>query len=191
MPRSSEATKSRILSAAYKLLYREGFTRVSMDSIAEAANITKKTLYYHFSSKDELVAAVLEHQHNRALAQIQNWADTSANNPVDFVAALFKELQVWASGRRWLGSGFTRLTMELADLPGHPARRAAHQHKSAVEDWLAYELKRLEQPRPQELAQQIMLLIEGCMALVLIHGDTGYVSAAAKTADQLVQQRKA
>ncbi len=62
MPRSSESTRERILAAAYGLLYQEGFSRVSLDAIAAASGLTKKTLYYHFDSKDALVAAVLESQ---------------------------------------------------------------------------------------------------------------------------------
>ena len=36
---------------------------MSVDAMAEAAGVTKRTLYYHFESKDALVAAVLDHQH--------------------------------------------------------------------------------------------------------------------------------
>jgi AcrR family transcriptional regulator len=163
----------------------EGFARVSMDAIAEAGGVTKRTLYYHFDSKDGLAAAVLDHQHLHALTRIQRWAKSSAETPADFLAALFEQLENWASEPRWHGSGFTRLTMELADLPGHPVRHAAHQHKCAIEDWLAGELKRLGARHPQQLARQVMLLIEGCLSLILIHGDTTYVSAAAQAADQL------
>jgi AcrR family transcriptional regulator len=187
MPRSTISTRDRILSAAYTRFYKEGFVRVSMDAIAEGTGVTKRTLYYHFESKDALAAAVLDHQHLYALAHIQAWSKASAETPADFLRALFQQLEVWASEPRWLGSGFTRLTMELADLPGHPVRRAAHQHKLAVESWLAGELKRLEARRPEHLARQIMLLIEGCLSLVLIHGDTTYVSAAAQAANQLAE----
>ncbi|TMJ24875.1 MAG: helix-turn-helix transcriptional regulator, partial [Alphaproteobacteria bacterium] len=52
MPRSGEPTRRRILDAAYKLFRRKGFTRVSMDDIAAATGVTKRTLYHHFTSKD-------------------------------------------------------------------------------------------------------------------------------------------
>ena len=82
MARSSNTTKERILQAGYGLLYREGFTRTSLDAIAAAAGVTKRTLYYHFDSKDALVAAVLESQQARALEHIQGWAgDAPAGGP--------------------------------------------------------------------------------------------------------------
>jgi hypothetical protein len=41
-------------------------------------------------------------------------------------------LSGWASSTpRWSGSGFTRLVVELADLPGHPARAIARRSARA------------------------------------------------------------
>jgi AcrR family transcriptional regulator len=185
MSRSASATKVSILRATYRLLYREGFARVSMDAIAAETGVTKRTLYYHFDSKDALVAAVLDHQHVHALARIQKWGSGSARSPREFLAELFRELEAWASEPDWLGSGFTRLTMELSDMPGHPARHAAHQHKLAIENWLAGELKRLGASRSKQLAGQVALLLEGCVSLMLIHRDTSYAATAAKAAIRL------
>jgi AcrR family transcriptional regulator len=186
MGRTENSTRERILTTAYELLYKEGFARVSMDAIAQATGVTKRTLYNHFTSKDALTGAVLDHQHVLALAQIKIWNETPVTDAADYVSTLFANLGKWASTPRWLGSGFTRLTMELADLPGHPARRAAHTHKAAVEDWLAVELERLEVEHPRVVARQLMVLIEGCLSLILIHGDTSYAGAAAEAAKRLV-----
>ncbi len=46
------------------------------------------------------------------------------------IDGLFSELAVWADKPLWAGSGLTRLVIELADLPGHPARLIARRHKS-------------------------------------------------------------
>jgi AcrR family transcriptional regulator len=191
MAASAKDTKGRILKAAYRLLYREGFARVSMDAIAEASGVTKKTLYYHFDSKDSLTAAVLEHQQRLALAQIQKWGRKSSGTAADYMTALFEDLEKWASQPRWLGSGFTRLTMEMAHLPGHPVRHAASQHKHAVETWLASELESLGARNPQELARQVMLLIEGSLSLILIHRDVSYAKTAARAAVRLLKTETA
>src|SRR5438046_9195384 len=55
--------RERIRVAASDLFYRHGIRAVGVEAIAEAAGTNKMTLYRHFSSKDELVAAYL-----RALA---------------------------------------------------------------------------------------------------------------------------
>jgi AcrR family transcriptional regulator len=59
MPRSAERTRRQILDAAYELFYRKGFSRVGVDEVAAFAGLTKRTFYYHFTSKDELLGSVL------------------------------------------------------------------------------------------------------------------------------------
>lgn len=188
MARSGEATRARILERAYRLFYREGFARVGMDAIAAAAGVTKRTLYLHFDSKDALAAAVLEHQHERVLASVRRWSPEPPETPEALMAAIFDGIARWARTPRWLGSGYTRLSMELADLPGHPARAVARRHKRAVEAWIAGELLRLGTPEPEALAREAVLLMEGCISLVLIHGDPGYAEAAGRAALRLVDR---
>lgn len=185
---SAKDTRDRILTSAYGLVYKEGFARVSVDAIADAAGVTKRTLYYHFKSKDALIADVLSHQHKLALARIQEWGGTSARTPGTFVAGIFKRLDDWVTKPRWLGSGYTRLTMELADLPGHPARAVASFHKRSVEDWMAGRLKELGAEKPIVTARQIVILLEGAVTLTLIHGGTQYITSAARAANQLVKK---
>src|SRR6266545_3816249 len=161
MPRRADATKRRIIEVAYDLFYRDGFARAGVDAIAEAAGITKRTLYYHYESKDALLAAVLDVQHEIMLSRIQRWASRASGDPATMVEIVFAEFAAWAKKHAWKGSGFTRVAMELADMPGHPARAAARRQKAAI---------------------------EGCLSLVLIHGDTSYAEAAAAAARQLVER---
>jgi AcrR family transcriptional regulator len=186
MARSSEKTRQRIIDAAHALFYRKGFLRVGVDEIAESAGITKRSLYYHFDSKDKLLAAVLEAYHELAMARIQKWA-ISLSDLDAMVDSLFANLTRWASKPRFTGTGFTRLVMELADLPGHPARAIASRHKAAVEAWFAGELANKSIVKPQDVARQVVLLIEGATSLILIHGDRRYADAAAKAAKLLVK----
>lgn len=187
MPRSSEATRTRILDAAYGLFRRRGYTRVSMDEIAAATAVTKRTLYYHFRSKDELLAAVLETQHRLALAAFRTFGDKLGGSPEAIVDTLFRDLAAWSDRPRWAGSGFTRLVVELADLPGHPARVIARRHKAMLEEQLAELLARANVRSPQETAREIWLLSEGAISLMLVHRDRSYAAAAALAARKLIR----
>ena len=187
MPRSPEPTRGRILDAAYALFRRKGFTRVSMDEIAAATTVTKRTLYYHFKSKDTLLAEVLEAQHVLALAAFRTFGDRLAGSPEAIVDTLFRDLAVWSDTPRWAGSGFTRLVIELADLRGHPARLIARQHKAMLESHLAELLSKAHVKSPRQLAREIWLLSEGAISLILVHGDRSYAAAAAKAAKKLIQ----
>ena len=186
MARSAELTRKRILEAAYRLFRKHGFSRVSMDQIAEAAKLTKRTLYHHFKSKDELLADVLSAQDVLALQAFRTFGDRLSGSPEAVVKGLFRELAVWADRPRWVGSGFTRLVIELADLPGHPARLIARRHKERLECCLAELLAESGVERSKELARAIWLLSEGAISLILVHGDHGYSTAASEAAMTLV-----
>ena len=184
-----DETRGRIVDAAYQRFYQGGFARVGVDAIADAAGITKRTLYQHFESKDALIAAVMDAQHELMLARIRAWSDGAGGNLREVVGALFGGLQQWATKPGWRGSGFTRAAIEFSDSPGHPARRAAHRHKLAVEDELRRVLHDAGLEAPAALARQLMVLIEGCQLLVLIHGRHEYIEAAAQAAAELVRAR--
>jgi AcrR family transcriptional regulator len=186
MTGSAEQTRRRILDAAYGLFYRKGFLRVSVDAIAETAGVTKRTLYDHFTSKDELLSAVLEFHRQLALIRIEKWGARLTGDIDHMLDRLFAELAQWAAKPRWAGAGFTRLTMELADLPGHPARAIASRHKAEVEAWLTRELTRRGLDAPGTRAREIAILLEGSTALMLVHGDRSIAAAAAEAAKQLV-----
>lgn len=186
MPRSTDVTRTRILDAAYGLFWRAGFERASVDEIAARAKVTKRTLYYHFRSKDDLLAAVLEQSSALALERLRRISGRLPANRDATIDAVFAQLTEWTGKPRWSGPGFTRLVMELADLPGHPARAIARRHKAMVEAWLADLLAEGKVPAPQDRAREVMLVMEGAMALILIHGDRGYGSVAAEAAKRLV-----
>jgi AcrR family transcriptional regulator len=189
MPRSAERTRRRILDAAYELFYRKGFARVGVDEVADFAGITKRTLYYHFESKDELLGAVLEHQHDLALTRIRKQLDRQSGNAEQIVTLLFAELAKWSAKPGWTGAGFTRLAMELADMPGHPARIAARRHKAAVEAWWTSVLAQAGVESPAERARELVILLEGTSTLILIHRNRSYADAAAEAARRLVGHR--
>lgn len=191
MPRDSSATRTRIYTAAYALFYRKGFQRTSLDDIAAKAGVTKRTLYYHVRSKDDLAGAMLAHQHGFVLAEMARWMGDPADARI-LVDRLFGSVTRWAekAGKgSWTGSGFTRMAMELADLPGHPARLATRRHKSEVQAELARCLASCGARKPHDLAAQIQILLEGAMALILIHGDARYANVAGAAARQLIMRR--
>ena len=191
MPRSTTQTREEILQAAYRQFRRKGFFRSGVDEIAEASRVTKRTLYNHFPSKDDLLAAVLVAQHERAFTTADPYGVSLAGDPQFIIDALFEALVVWASTPRWAGSGFTRLAMELADLPGHPARRVARQHKSALEAYLSGVLAAAGLEHSDERGRELILLIEGAMLMIVIHGDPSYADAAATAAKNLLVHAQA
>lgn len=187
MPRHSENTRRTIIDTAYGLFYRKGFSRVGMDEIAAQSALTKRTLYYHYRSKDELLAAVLDHYHDLAMARINRHAERYCGRVDEIIDAKFNDLVKWSKTPGWTGSGFTRMVMELADLPGHPARDIAKRHKTANQAWWEERYNESGIGSPQERAREMSILMEGAMALMLMSGDRSFAETAQKAAQTLLK----
>lgn len=186
MPRSSEQTRLRILVTAHGMFWRQGFVRASLDDIAEEAKVTKRTLYQHFRSKDDLMAGVLLHSNELSIEKLRRYFEKNRELPAENIGALFDDLARWAENPRWMGTGFTRVAIELADLPGHPARAVARRHKRTVENHFVEMLEKTGIPLPKERGREIMLLWEDAMTLTLIHADRQYILAAADAARRIL-----
>jgi AcrR family transcriptional regulator len=190
MRRQTAEIRIRIVDAAYESFWRLGFRRSSVDAIAARAGLTKRTVYAYFRSKDDLLAAVLQRYEELAEERLKRIGDRLPPDRLGLIDSFFGQLIGWASTTpRWSGSGFTRLVVELADLPGHPARAIARRAKAKTESWLAGRLGEARVKNAPERSREIMLLTEGAMALTLIHGGRSYIDAAARAAKQLVGQR--
>jgi AcrR family transcriptional regulator len=187
MARSSDTTRERIISAASKLFYDQGIRAVSVDAVAERAGLTKRTLYYHFRSKDDLVAAYLAGRDQPNLALFQLWFAEADGGVADKVAAIFRNLARAAAHPKWKGCGFLRTSAELANLPGHPAIRVGAAHKKKFEGWLRAVFEAAGIAQPLELARQILLLLDGSFAVVLLHRDSTYMETAGQAARSLIE----
>lgn len=53
-------TRSRILDAAEDVFYAQGVTRTSLAEVAQAANVTRGAIYWHFKNKSDLFVAMCE-----------------------------------------------------------------------------------------------------------------------------------
>lgn len=181
------STRERIVNAASRLFYGQGIGRVSMDTVAEKAGVTKRTLYYHFNSKDEIVAAHLTERDQPNLALFKTWYDEAEGGPAEKTRAIFTSLARSARHPKWKGCGFLRTSAELAHMPGHPAIKAGAQHKKNVENWLRSTFEEAGIADGSTLSRQVMLLLDGSFAVVLLHRDSSYLETAGEAAAALVQ----
>ncbi|ESZ48789.1 TetR family transcriptional regulator [Mesorhizobium sp. L2C054A000] len=189
MSEAPSPTRKRIVDAATKLFYAEGIGRVSVDAVAEKAGLTKRTLYYHFKSKDDLIAAYLDGRDQPNLKQMAGWFEMAEGDVERKVEAIFTNLARVAKHPKWRGCGFLRTAAELASMPGHPAVKAGARHKQNFETWLAGELTGNGVDEPQTLAREIVLLMDGAFSIMLIHRNPDYVEAAGHAAATLVRAR--
>lgn len=152
--------RERILAVARELFYRRGIHAVGVDAIAEAAGTNKMTLYRHFASKDELVAACLR----ELVREVdQEWAAIAAAHPGDPRGQLLAWLQhigEWLARESCRGCALANAAIELPD-GDHPARKVIKEHKSAVRQQLADLCRDAGLNAPEALADEVFLLCEG------------------------------
>jgi len=164
--------RARILSAASDLFYRQGIRAVGVESIAEAAETNKMTLYRHFASKDELVAEYL-----RCLAEKSKaaWARREADHPGDARAQLrawLKDMAAHLASGDERGCALANAAVELPE-KDHPARRVIEAYKTFQRARLAEVCAAAGLAEPDLLADELFLLIEGARVTAQSMGREG------------------
>jgi len=190
MPKTAPVTRDRIVTAASKLFYGHGIRAVSVDDVAARAGLTKRTLYYHFRSKDDLIAAYLAARDEPTIVIVMGWMDAAEGSLADKLGAVFAQLARLGRHPKWRGCGFLRTAAELVATPGHPALKAGSAHKKRLEAEFAKRFAAAGLDAPAMRARQIMLLFDGAFSAMLVHRDAAYAEAAGQAAMELVRGEK-
>lgn len=164
--------RERILRAARELFYRDGIGAVSVEAIAAAAGTNKMTLYRHFSSKDELVAAYLSELAGQAEALWETARDEHPGDAEAQLRYLLKRASAFADESSGRGCAFANAAVELAE-PRHPARRVIEAHKRRQREKLVALVREAGYAKPEQLADELFLLVEGARVCLQSVGRTG------------------
>ncbi|MFN3657211.1 MAG: TetR/AcrR family transcriptional regulator [Pseudolabrys sp.] len=187
MPRDASSTREKIVAAAGRLFYGRGIRSVSMDDVAARAGVTKRTLYYHFRSKDDLITAYLAERDQPTLGYVTQWMDGTKGSLARKVALVFERMEQVAGHPKWKGCGFLRTAAELADTPGHPALKVGANHKKKLEAVFEKMIAAEGLSEPALRARQIMVLFDGAWSAILLHRDLAYARAAGAAAATLLR----
>lgn len=121
-PRKDEpgVSRERILDVAAALFRDQGYERTSLAAIGDKLGVSAAALYYHFSSKQEILAAYLEEGLEGAIHYAERAMDASAPSDrlrqVVRASVLFELGQIERSGLSTYGAyGFDQLARSLSD----------------------------------------------------------------------------
>jgi AcrR family transcriptional regulator len=177
--------RNRILKTASELFYREGVRAVGVDLIVERSGVAKTSLYRHFRTKDDLIAAYLRQEDEDFWGQ---WDKIAARHPTDPQAELEAQLE-WIGARiarpHYRGCPQLNVTAEFA-AADHPARAVSTSHKNELRGRLRKIAKRLGVRRPELLADQLWLVIDGAFMGASILAKEGPVRVLTLTARALI-----
>jgi AcrR family transcriptional regulator len=180
-------TRARILEAAFKLFDAEGIRGGTVDRIAKEAGVTKRTIYYYFRSKDDLIAQALADQSATERHVLDLLIRGSGIRLETNIMQLFAEIAQYSADPRWKGCAFIRASVELAGLPGHPAVRAARDHRKYVERTFVRELAEMNIEQAANLARRLALLLDGAIMATVVHHEPSYAVEAGRLAVSLVR----
>jgi AcrR family transcriptional regulator len=152
--------RARILETACTLFYQRGVRAVGVDLVVEKAGVAKTSLYRHFGTKDDLVAAFLRREDEDFWG---TWDRVAGQHVNDAAAELDAHLE-WIGERagrpNYRGCPQLNVAAEFPEID-HPARKVATAHKRQMRKRLRGIAERLDVARPDELAGQLSLLING------------------------------
>lgn len=100
-----EETRNRILEETMRLVAKHGYAGTSLTMVRKASGVSPSSVYWHFSDKDQLIAAALEHAYRAQASSLPNWLDSmpGALRRADLFAELIRSpkseaMEYWRFG---------------------------------------------------------------------------------------------
>lgn len=173
-----------LLDTTERLVYAGGIHATGVDAIVRQSGVVRKTLYRHYPTKEALVEAALLRRDERWM----QWfvASTSTgNDPLERLLSCFDALRTWFASDDFHGCAFLNAAGEIGD-PTSSIRSVSQLHKRRLRDYLRELTAASGLPQPDELAEELLVLIDGAISVALVFGGTEAADTAARVARRLL-----
>ena len=174
----SLAKRRAMLDAAIREFQAHGYDGASMDAIAASSDVSKRTLYNHFPSKDALIAAYLERRFVHARP--------SDKPPAMQILGTFDSLERRFAAKDFRGCPFVNAVAELGPTD-RAVKKIAIAFKESRRVWFRERLTELGVADADALATQLVLLVDGSIAQDLVRDDPAMARAAKEAAKVLLR----
>ena len=155
------------IAASLELVFSEsGFAEPSVTQLKTACNVSLRTLYKHYPSKEEMIVAALLHRHQRYLSFL---SDNSPEPGLEAVIHIFTRLAQWMEN--YAPNGCMSMNALSAFPHNDTINQAVKAHKDEVRQFLAAQSKR------NDLANHLFLLHEGVSSAWSLLGNEALISA--------------
>lgn len=176
--------RDQILDAARRCFYEHGITATGVDTIAAVAGVSKRTLYNHFASKDDLVLAYVDlREHAWRTVLDERLAD--ATDPVDRILAYFDAYFTVPEDEDFRGCALINAAAEISDSDSR-LLELLRAKKERVRREIGVLVHDARVPDPDGVAAALVLLLEGGIALFGLFHDRLGVSTAKDAARKLL-----
>lgn len=182
----SPDTRQRLLQATERLVYAGGIHATGMDLIVRTSGVARKQVYRLYPNKDALVAAALRARDERWM----QWfvaASSRAQAPRARLLAMFDALREWFGTDDFRGCAFLNAAGEIGD-EASPILAVAREHKARLLEYVRTLTRAAALPDPDEAAAQLLVLIDGAIAVALVTRDPAIADSAGQAAAALLGQ---
>jgi TetR/AcrR family transcriptional regulator, transcriptional repressor for nem operon len=171
---SGKSNRNHIIEAADRLFYEQGFEATSFADIAAAVKLSRGNFYYHFKTKDEILAAVIACRMAKTQAMLDAW-EAESETPAERILSFVNILIMNRAKIMLYGCPVGALCSELAKLD-HVAKDDAVKLFTLFRDWLARQFVALgREADANELAMHILMRSQGVATLANAFGDESFI----------------
>lgn len=178
--------RERILEKAGELFAERGINSVGIQEVVDECGCGKNLLYREFHSKDELVVAYLESLSEESDEKIDAAIAAHPDDPAAQLVAIVRSAVATATAADYRGCPFQRATAEFP-CDDHPANAVAIAHIETIRKRLRAIARQAGAASPAQLADRLMVLIDGVYAAGKLHGTRGPSHAAIGLAEDIVR----
>ena len=180
-------TRQRLVEAAVRRFYRDGFRSVGIDQVIADVGISKTAFYKHFESKDDLMLAALQMQNSWLQDTFRTMIrERGGPTAIGQLHAVLDVVDHVIASDDFQGCIFVNAAMEFP-LPNEPAHVAAAENKQAIEDILCTLAAEAEADDARALAQEMCLIIEGTYVTRQVTGKRTTIDIARRVARLVIE----
>lgn len=183
----TSVARDKLVATASRLFYARGIAASGVDTIVAESGVSKPTLYAHFRTKNDLVAAVLEDRHERRRASLEaHLAERSQLPARDRLLSVFDWIADHQRGAGARGCPFVNASVELVRAEDAAARKVVRGHKRWFRCVLTDLAAEAEVPDAEVIAAALHLLIEGANIRMLAEDDPSGIADARDAGERLL-----
>jgi AcrR family transcriptional regulator len=153
-----------LVSSAYEVFLQEGIHGTGIDHVLKGTGISKRTLYKHFRSKDELVLGTLELYHRQTMDGLTPWFANPTMTTKDKILGIFDIKKKAADEGKRLGCYSMSVRMEY-EKKNNDIEIACLQFTQSLITLMTSELIASAHADPENLAMKMMILLQGAMVI--------------------------
>ena len=163
------AKRQLLVDTAIRLFSEHGYHGTGIDRIAEEANVSKKTMYHHFRSKEELILAALKQYDGIFRNDLMNAVNREGETPYERLLAIFDVAHAWFTSGNFFGCMFINAVGEYSEL-NTPIRQVCKEFKALILSYIEELTDAAGIPNSRDVAASIAMLLEGSIVTAQVSG---------------------